>query len=232
MVSSYLWSRRVQSLDFVVLTHAHWDHFGGLLTVLQNFRVGELWISPRPSSENTDRLLRLAAARGVRVRRLHSGDRNEVQGVEVLVLSPPSDWNPSQVSNNDSLVLRLGYGRRHVLLPGDVEERMEQRLLEDGMPLASDILKVPHHGSKTSTSPDFLAGVAPRFGLISVGPYRRFGHPHAETLARLRLAGVQTYQTDADGATTISTDGNRIELTTYREPLRPWPPFQAVTSDE
>ncbi|OFW42220.1 MAG: hypothetical protein A3J28_06375 [Acidobacteria bacterium RIFCSPLOWO2_12_FULL_60_22] len=232
VVSSYLWSRRLQSLDFMVLTHAHGDHFGGLLTVLENFRVGELWISPQPSSENTDRLLRRAAARGVRVRRMHSGDRSEVQGVEVLVLSPPSDWNPPRVSNNDSLVLRLGYGRRHVLLPGDVEARMEQRLVKDGMPIASDILKVPHHGSKTSTSPDFLARVAPRFGLISVGPYRRFGHPHAEVLEALQQAGVRTYRTDADGATTVSTDGNRIELTTYRETLRPWPPFQAVTSDE
>lgn len=227
VVSSFLWSQRLQRLDVVALTHAHWDHFGGLMTVLQNFHVGELWIGPGPPSQNLDRLLRLATERGVRIVRQQRGVRREMDGVEVLVLSPPPDWNPRRVSNNDSLVLRLGYRRRHVLLPGDVERPMENRMVENGFPIASDVLKVPHHGSQTSTTPAFLERVAPRFGIVSVGAYGRFGHPSPEVLEALQRAGVKTYRTDVDGATTVSTDGNRVELRTFRESHRPWPPFSA-----
>ncbi|MBI1956445.1 MAG: ComEC family DNA internalization-related competence protein, partial [Acidobacteria bacterium] len=225
VVSPYLWSRRLPTLDFIVLTHAHWDHLGGLFTVLQNFRVRELWIGPAPRPENLQRLLALAASRGVRVLQQESGDRREIDGVEVAVLSPPADWNPRQVSNNDSLVLRLQYGQRRVLLPGDVESRMEKWLVENGYPVASDILKVPHHGSKSSSTPAFLARVAPSFGIISVGGYGRFGHPHAEVLEALQRAGIHTFRTDQDGSVTVLTDGHRIELTTFREALRSWPRF-------
>ncbi|MBI3895585.1 MAG: ComEC/Rec2 family competence protein [Acidobacteria bacterium] len=225
VVSPALWSRQIQTLDFVVLTHAHWDHLGGLLTVLQNFRVRELWIGPSPRPENLQRLLDLAASRSVRVVRQQSGNRREIDGVELEVLSPPADWNPRRVSNNDSLVLRLQYGQRRVLLPGDVESRMERRLVENGNSIAGDILKIPHHGSKTSTTPAFLARVAPSFGIISVGAFGRFGHPHAEVLETLRQAGVRTMRTDQDGSVTILTDGRRIELATFREALRSWPPF-------
>ena len=225
VVSSYLWSRRLKAVDYVVLTHAHWDHLGGLLTVLENFSVGELWVGPGPPGNAREGLLRLASQRGVRVVQQHSKLRREIDGVEVRVLSPPADWNPPQVSNNDSLVLRLGYGRRHVLLAGDIESRMEARLLDQGLPLASDILKVAHHGSRTSTTATFLQKVAPSFAAISVGPYRRFGHPHEEVLETLRRAGVRTYRTDTDGTVTARTNGNRIEITTFRQTARPWPAF-------
>ena len=225
VVSPYFWSRRLPALDFIVLTHAHWDHLGGLFTVLQNFRVRELWIGPGSRPENLQRLLALAASHGVRVRQQESGDRQKIDGVEVAVLSPPADWNPRRVSNNDSLVLRLQYGQRRVLLPGDVESRMEKRLVENGYPIASDILKVSHHGSKSSSTPAFLARVAPSFGIISVGAYGRFGHPHAEVLEALRRAGIHTFRTDQDGSVTVLTDGHRIELTTFRDALRPWPRF-------
>ncbi|MBI4460062.1 MAG: ComEC/Rec2 family competence protein [Acidobacteria bacterium] len=225
VVSPALWSRQIKTLDIAVLTHAHWDHLGGLFSILRNFQVRELWIGPGPHPDNLERLLNLAAARGVRVLRRQSGDYQRIDGVELSVLSPPADWNPRRVSNNDSLVLRLQYGRRRVLLPGDIESRMEKRLAENGYSLTSDILKIPHHGSKTSTTPSFLARVDPRFGIVSVGAYGRFGHPSAEVLESLRRAGVRAFRTSQDGSVTALTDGHRIELSAYRESLPSWPRF-------
>ncbi|OFW14841.1 MAG: hypothetical protein A3H27_04495 [Acidobacteria bacterium RIFCSPLOWO2_02_FULL_59_13] len=225
VVSSYLWSRRLKALDYVVLTHAHWDHTWGLISVLKNFPVRELWLGPGPSNYALKELLQVADARGVPVVRLHSGLRRGIDGVPIAILSPPAAWNPSQVGNNDSLVLQLSYGQRSLLLAGDVESRMENAMLKDGFPLASDILKVAHHGSRSSTTVPFLHAVSPAFGVISVGPYRRFGHPHEEVLETLRRAGVHTYRTDTDGTITARTNGNRIELETFRWQQRDWAPF-------
>jgi competence protein ComEC len=225
VVSRYLWSRQMKKIHTVVLTHAHADHLNGLLTVLKNFPAEELWIGPGPQSRELDELLQIASSRGVRVVHHWSGDRISIDGVEVEILSPPKDWHPRSVSNNDSLVLRLGYGRRHVLLSGDVEARMERRLVTENLDISSDVLKVAHHGSKTSSTAPLLARIAPSFAMISVGPYRRFGHPNQETLDALAIAGAKVYRTDIGGAVTASTDGNKIEMTRYQEMLRPWPPF-------
>jgi competence protein ComEC len=225
VISSYLWSRKIQKLDYIVLTHDHWDHMGGLETVLKNFNVGELWMGVDPGDRSMDWLRQIAVSRGTRNVRVEEGIRKNIGGVELEVLLPPEDWSPKRVSNNDSVVLRLGYQDRHYLLAGDVEARMERLLAESEEPLTSDVLKVAHHGSKTSSTAEFLHRVKPQFGIISVGAFKRFGHPNQEALDNLRAAGIRTYRTDLDGATTVSTDGHHLEITDYRESLRPWPIF-------
>jgi competence protein ComEC len=225
VVSSYLWSRRIQAIDYVVLTHDHWDHFGGLESVFENFRVKEFWMGPDPADRKMDWLREKAARAGARTVRVQAGSRHVIDGAEVLVLSPPADWAPHRVSNNDSVVLRLNFGGRRILLPGDAGARVERRLAGEGLPISSDVLKVAHHGSRTSTTPEFLRGVAPRFGIISVGAFGRFGHPSQSVIEALRSAGVRTYRADQDGTVTISTDGNRIEFTTFRNAQRSWPRF-------
>ncbi len=105
---------------------------------------------------------------------------------------------------------------------------MERRMLAEEMPLSSEVLKVGHHGSKTSTIPPFLGRVAPRFAIISVGAFSRFGHPNQEVIEALANAHVATYRTDFDGSVTTSTDGNRIEISLFRDTLREWPPFTAA----
>jgi competence protein ComEC len=225
VVSPYLWSRHIKTLDIVVATHADQDHIGGMRSLLSNFRVGELWVGPGDESKKLARTLQALSGKSIPVRYPSGGDSREIDRVETAVLWPPPDWSPRRKENNNSLILRLGYGRRHILLPGDVEATIERQLRKADAPLRSDVLKVSHHGSNTSTTSGFLEGVAAGFGLISVGPYARYGHPRRETLERLRLAGVRIYRTDHDGATTFLTDGNRIEVTTHRARLRPWPPF-------
>jgi competence protein ComEC len=198
--------------------------------VLRYFRVGELWIGPGPSNPELDGLLAIAAQRHVPVRMRSSGDRFEIDGVTLEVFSPPSDWHPNRVSNNDSVVMRLGYGARHIFLSGDAEARMEKRMVAGEMPMASDVLKVGHHGSKTSTTPPFLSSVAPHFAMISVGAFSRFGHPNQEVIDALAEARVETYRTDFNGSITASTDGNRIDFSLFRDTLRDWPSFPVVAA--
>ena len=235
VVSAYLWSRRIQSLDIVVATHAHWDHIGGMHSVLRNFQVGEIWLGPGGGSRIRTEFQQLVSARSIPIRHLAAGTTVNLGAAEAEVLWPAGNWVPTRNENNDSLVLRLGFGRRHIVLPGDAEATVERRLLRAGIPLSGDVLKVPHHGSNDSTSSLFLETLAPGFAVISVGANRQYGHPRPETRERLRLAGVRTYRTDQDGATTFLTDGNRIEVITHQNSIRPWPPFRppegSLTSD-
>ena len=225
VVSAYLWSRQIQKLDFVVATHSHWDHVGGIESVLRNFRVGEVWLGPGGESPIRAGLEQAVSGRAIPIRNMVAGNSLSIGGVQNEVIWPAEDWRPTRNENNDSLVLRLGFGRRHLLLPGDAETTVERRLLQGAAPLRGDILKVPHHGSNDSASAAFLQALSPGFASISVGAYGQYGHPRPETLERLRAAGIRTYRTDRDGATTFLTDGNRIEVRTYRESLRPWPVF-------
>jgi competence protein ComEC len=225
VVSSYLWSRNIQHLDYVVLTHDHWDHMGGLKAVAENFRVGELWMGHDPADRNMGWLRAIARARGTCNVRVADGIHKSIGGVEVDVLSPPPDWAPRRVSNNDSVVLRLGYKGRHVLLPGDIEARMERRLVSEDEPLSSEVLKVAHHGSRPSSTAGFLEQVKPQFGIISVGAFKRFGLPNDEVIQALHSAGVRVYRTDRDGTTTVSSDGHRLSITAYCDTLWPWPRF-------
>jgi competence protein ComEC len=128
----------------------------------------------------------------------------------VRVLSPPPDWQPTERRNNDaSLALLIGYGDTRALLAGDLEKKME-RFVATESPRA-DLLKVAHHGSATSTTPEFLAAVHPRFAVISAGYHNSFGHPRQVVLDRLQAAEIHTYRTDLQGAVTFLLDGKHVE---------------------
>jgi len=172
-VSPYLWSRGFQKLDVVALTHAHQDHLGGLPAILDNFRVAKLWIGREVSSLALARLEELARRRKISIEHELRGKSFRWDGVDGDFLWPeiaPGEVAPS-AKNNDSLVLRLRYGRRSILLPGDAEKQVEREILSENSPQAmhSDVLKIGHHGSKNSTTAEFLAAVQPHFGIISAG---------------------------------------------------------------
>jgi competence protein ComEC len=131
------------------------------------------------------------------------------------VLWPNTDSEVRSAANDDSLVLRVQYRSQSLLLAGDIEKPVERTLVDESFPIASEFLKVPHHGSSTSSTSPFLAQVRPVFAAISVGENNPFNHPTAATLERLHASGAQIFRTDHDGAITLTTDGNSERVTTF-----------------
>ena len=217
--SPYLWSRGFQRVDIVALTHAHQDHLGGLAAILENFHVGKLWIGREVSSPALSKLEQLASDRRIPIEhelRAKSFDWDGVLG-EFLWPETESVTVAAEAKNEDSLVLRLQYGSRAFLLPGDAERQAERRILEENPPgiLRSDVLKVGHHGGKNSTSQEFLRAVEPSIGIVSVGEGNPYGHPSPELLERLEASGAHVLRTDRDGAVHVLTDGQQVEVSCF-----------------
>jgi competence protein ComEC len=213
VVAPYLWSRSIRRVDVIALSHAHEDHAGGLPALIENFRPAELWMSRLPLSQEA--IARAAQRAGTKVVTLEAGRRIDYGGVTFDVLSPPSDYEFAQAGkNDDSLVLRLQYGAHTFLLTGDIERRMEQRLLETGDLGRIDVLKVAHHGSRTSTALEFVDATRPLFALISVGAANAYRHPHTQVLENLSSKGAAILRTDLSGLVTVRSDGKRFTIDT------------------
>jgi competence protein ComEC len=209
VVSPYLWSRGISYLDTVAITHAHSDHMGGMRAILANFRPRELWLGVDAPSPSLQAILEQARAAGVRIITHRAGDTTQFGEVGVRVLAPSVDpvtqaWR----RNDDSLAMKVSFEGTSALLEGDAERQTEQQISTE-QPQA-DLLKVGHHGSATSTIPELLAAVHPKFAVISVGARNVYGHPRREVLDRLKAAGVATYRTDVDGAVTFYLDGHSV----------------------
>jgi competence protein ComEC len=217
VVAPYLWSRSIRAVDIIALSHAHEDHAGGLPALVEDFHPREIWTGATPPSPTWKLICEKAAKSGARIVALQAGRRLEFGGAQIDVLAPPIGYVPSDTpKNNDSLVLRLRYGRHAFLLSGDVERPIEHRMLEDGELSRADVLKVAHHGSKTSSSDAFLDAVQPLFAVISVGQDNSYGHPNREVLERLMGHHAAVFRTDEDGLITVRSDGRRLELDTNR----------------
>jgi competence protein ComEC len=210
VVSPYLWNRGIRHIDVVVATHAHEDHSGGLGAIVENFHPRELWTgaSPLPA------LLERAARFHVIVKELRAGAPFELSGTSIEILSPPVDYSAPNSGNNDSLAFRIVYGERSFLLTGDMERPMEARLLSDHREIRADVLKVGHHGSRTSTIQPFLDLVSPSVAIISDGFENSFGHPHKDVVTRLAIRHTAVLRTDMDGLISVLTDGRRLIFNT------------------
>jgi competence protein ComEC len=226
VVAAFLRYQGIRRVDYVVATHSHPDHAKGLGFILRDFRVQQFWDNGAPPSAPWYDRLRQAAIERRLYRDVvsHGLTVASIEGVHLEVLHPTATFQPplkrrgsgeDAGENNRSLVLKLTYGAISVLFTGDIEQDAERFLLQSGRDLRATILKVPHHGSRTSSSEPFVRAVNPAVAVFSVQRDSRFGHPHPAVLERYMAMGAQVLRTDAHGAITIRTDGRTVWVEPY-----------------
>jgi len=219
VICPFLWRKGIKKIDYMVLSHAHPDHMNGLKAVARNFRVIQFWESCSPLNDEFYIRFRKSLSPRVTARRIFQGESITEGNVRVRVVHPPKE-NPitPTVHNNQSMVLRITCGRQALLLTGDIEKEIEQRILESSPDLESSVLKSPHHGSLSSSSILFLERIAPDIVVISVGKENPYGLPHPEVLDRYEQYHARVYRTDIHGAVEITTDGQEIFVRTAVAP--------------
>lgn len=207
-VVDYLHKRRIKRIDHLVATHPHEDHIGGMADVIDQFEIGALYMPKETANTKTfENMVKSAKAKGLRAKVPKTGDRIPLKNTECTVLAPADGFYES--TNNYSIVLRLVYGSTSFLFTGDAEELSESEILRCGLEVQADVLKIGHHGSRTSTSEAFLKAVSPEYAVISVGAGNSYGHPNETVLKRLKRSGITIYRTDFDKDIVFYSDGKQ-----------------------
>jgi len=218
VVSEYLWWRGLSEIDYVVATHADADHIDGLNDVLKNFKVKAALVGRAPANDpEFAKFAQTIAETQTHLETIQAGDVIRFGEVEVSTLWPPAEGNASD--NNDSVVLRIKLGEVSILLTGDIEKAAERSLITSTQ-LKTDVVKVPHHGSKTSSTDDFVRATKPTFAIISVGRNSMFGHPHKDVVDRWQASGATVLTTGTSGTITVTTNGHDLSLKTFIEPQK------------
>jgi competence protein ComEC len=217
VVSEFLWEKGYSHIDYLVASHADADHIQGLSDVALNFDVAAAYFGKPATSSEFEAFLAVVRSRNIPAESLFAGELLEIDGVRIEVLNPRRDTlDQKSPDNNGSLVLRMSFGERSFLFTGDIEAEAENRLLAEPSRLIADVIKVPHHGSRTSSTPDLVGSVKPSYAVISVGSRSRFGHPHTEVVERWQSSGATVMRTGERGTITISTDGTDLKVGTYK----------------
>jgi competence protein ComEC len=223
VIAPFLWKNKIRRIDTLVLTHPDPDHLKGLNFIASQFSIGQFWDNGyQTQSEPYLQLKKTLSEKKIEIQSLNEETPPQtIHGVEIFVLNPPA-WNAIQGKgkhprdlNNGSLVMKLQFKNVSILLAGDVGKEAEARMLRSGGVLRADLLKIPHHGSSTSSSLPFLDRVKPVYGILSVGERNIGKLPHPEVLKRYEQLGSRILRTDKHGAITVMTDGENIEVKTF-----------------
>ena len=211
-IAAYLNERGIERLDYVIGSHAHEDHMGGMDDVILCYEVDELIIPTKASDSKFYKdVLAAAESRNVPVRTASAGETLSFPTGKLEVVDDGSETAGDM--NNNSYILKFTYGETTFLFTGDAESKYEREALANGADVDVDVLKVGHHGSRTSTCDEFIAATTPEYAVIQVGRNNRYGHPSSETVSRLERAGAGVFRTDELGDIVVTTDGRSISVT-------------------
>lgn len=212
-VVEYISGLGISRIDWLVGTHPHEDHIGGLDDVINNFDIGEIYMPNRRHTTTTFKdVLTAVSNKGLKIKTAKSGVTIFSESGEAAVMAAPNGDSYDDL-NNYSAVIKYTCGDVSFLFTGDAETLSEQEITAD---VSADVLKVGHHGSDTSTSEEFLRRVSPEYAVISVGAGNSYGHPSEKVVSRLEAAGAEVYRTDVNGTVVITTDGKSIEVNTEK----------------
>jgi len=210
LIGRYLWEKRIGHLNFVLITHPEYDHYGGYSFISQNFQIDTSYSYNPPPERPTS------------FKRLSAGDRFVVGGVAHEVLWPPNALRGFDSLNDRSLVLLVTYGKFQIILTGDISAQVEEQLIKRVSIRNPMVLKVAHHGSKYSSSQRFLDFLNSKIAIISAGRRNPFGHPAEEAVERMRSCGIKVYATPDHGTIRIITDGRKMQVETSSDQSSPF----------
>lgn len=215
-VVNYLKSHNTTKLKYAVGTHPHSDHIGGMDTVLKNIQTDTL-ICPKVTynTKTWKDVETEAKSQNTKIEYANAGEKYTLGDTTFTIISPEKNHIYSDC-NNYSVVIKAEYGENSFLFTGDAEKLVEDEILESGYNIKADVLKVGHHGSSTSSSEKFLNKISPKYAVISCGLNNDYGHPHKETLSKLKERNIKTYRTDLEGTVVAQSDGKEISFSTEK----------------
>jgi competence protein ComEC len=214
-VVNYLNSQHIKRLDYVIATHPHEDHIGGLDTVIKDYDIGEILMPKKSTTTNAyENLINAISEKKLKPIAPEVGKKYNLGEAEFTILAPSSSTNSDDL-NAYSIVIRIVYRGKSFLLEGDATSDSEQKMLESGLELKSDVLKVAHHGSSTSSIKAFIEKVSPKYAVISVGVNNVYNHPAPSTVKRLQDDGAKVLRTDINGTVVfyVNNDGEILYKT-------------------
>lgn len=210
-VVNYLKRAGVKKLDYLVATHPHEDHIGGIDKVIDNFQIGTMYMPNKTSTTATFRdVVQAMKRKGIKAKNPVAGGKFSLGQVKCEILAPISD--KYEDINNYSVVIKATYGSNSFLFTGDAESLVEKQILDKGFDVRADVLKLGHHGSSTSSSAAYLKKVNPKYAVVSLAKINDYGHPHKETMDKLKSMGIKLYRTDECGNIVVTSDGKNIKF--------------------
>lgn len=212
LVKEYLEEQGVSKIDVLVGTHPHEDHIGGLDVVIDNFDIGSIYMPRVAHTTKTYEDVLLAVKRkGLKIKGAAAGMNIPLEGLEAKILAPEAGLESDNL-NDYSIVIRLVYQNTSFLFQGDAERRSEEVILDKGDSIKADVIKIGHHGSSTSSTPEYIKAVDPSVAVIMLGKDNKYGHPHFETMELLEELGIVVYRTDEDGTVVMVSNGEQLFL--------------------